>query len=299
MAGKHPAPNDSISWVPKSKWNTALPIIIIVITIPLSMLLWLGNLAFSFFKSDDSVQHIETIAPTRWFAATLIPIVIATWGLKRKSLTLSGALLGVVVGFVLTISSYAFLSCLMVFFVTSSRVTKFRSNIKRQIEEDFKEGGQRNWVQVLCNGGMATQLAVFYILDAGCGEKPVDFVQDYRSSWLALGILGAFSCCNGDTWASEIGTVMGSGQPYLITSLKKVPRGTNGGVSLVGLLVSFIGGVVVGVAYYATLRYLVDASWLLTSPSQWPVIPICGFGGLAGSIIDSLLGATVQYSGNY
>jgi Predicted membrane protein len=75
--------------------------------------------------------------------------------------------------------------------------------------------------------------------------------------------------------------------------------GTNGGVSLVGLLVSFIGGVVVGVAYYATLRYLVDASWLLTSPSQWPVIPICGFGGLAGSIIDSLLGATVQYSGNY
>lgn len=285
------------SWIPQSKVTTALPIIIILITIPLSMLLWLGNLAFSFMKADEHVHHIETIAPTRWFAATLIPIVIATWGLKKKSLTLSGALLGLVVGFVLTISSYAFLACLMVFFITSSRVTKFRSNIKKKIEEDFKEGGQRNWVQVLCNGGMATQLAIFYILDAGCGEKPIDFVQDYRSSWLALGILGAFSCCNGDTWASEIGTVIGSRQPYLITTFYKVPRGTNGGVSPVGLFVSLLGGVVIGSAFYFTIVYTVDSTWLERSPSQWPVILICGISGILGSLIDSLLGATLQYSG--
>uniref|UniRef100_A0A8D8TA40 Transmembrane protein 19 n=2 Tax=Cacopsylla melanoneura TaxID=428564 RepID=A0A8D8TA40_9HEMI len=294
MPGKVSTSN---SWIPSSKWNTAIPIIIIVVTIPLSMLFWLGNLALSFMKADTNATHIETIAPTRWLAATFIPIVIAIWGLRRKSLTLSGALLGLVVGFVLTISSYGFLSCLMVFFITSSRVTKFRSNIKQKIEEDFKEGGQRNWVQVLCNGGMATQLAVFYILDAGCGEKPIDFVQDYRSSWLALGILGAFSCCNGDTWASEIGTVMGSTQPYLITSFRKVPRGTNGGVSPIGLLVSLGGGLVVGVAYYVSIIYMVDPSWLASSPSQWPVIPICGLSGLVGSIIDSVLGATVQYSG--
>lgn len=51
-------------------------------------------------------------------------------------------------------------------------------------------GGQRNWIQVLCNGGMATQLALLYLLDSGCGERPVDFHKDYRSSWLSLGILG-------------------------------------------------------------------------------------------------------------
>jgi len=51
-------------------------------------------------------------------------------------------------------------------------------------------GGQRNWVQVLCNGGMATQLALLYILDVGCGELPIDFNRYYRPSWLSIGILG-------------------------------------------------------------------------------------------------------------
>lgn len=51
-------------------------------------------------------------------------------------------------------------------------------------------GGQRNWIQVLCNGGMATQLALLYLLDVGASEKPIDFVKNYRSSWLSVGILG-------------------------------------------------------------------------------------------------------------
>lgn len=148
-------------------------------------------------------------------------------------------------GFILTLTNYAHLACLMTFFVSSSLATKFRSHKKRKIEADFKEGGQRNWIQVLCNGGMASQLALLYLVDVGCGERPIDFHKDYRSSWLSMGILGkyiiifikilinnlyiyflgAFACCNGDTWASEFGTVIGSSDPFLITSRKRVPRG--------------------------------------------------------------------------
>ena len=43
-------------------------------------------------------------------------------------------------GFVLTLTSYSFLACLMTFFVTSSKVTKFRSERKRKTEGSFKEG---------------------------------------------------------------------------------------------------------------------------------------------------------------
>jgi uncharacterized membrane protein len=46
---------------------------------------------------------------------------------------------------------------------------------------------------------------------------------------------------SGDTWSSELGSVLSKGDPYLILSCKKVPRGTNGGVSLVGILASFLG----------------------------------------------------------
>lgn len=38
-------------------------------------------------------------------------------------------------------------------------------------------------------------------------------------------ITGALACCNGDTWASELGSVLSFGDPVLITSLQSVPRG--------------------------------------------------------------------------
>lgn len=97
---------------------------------------------------------------------------------------------GLLLGFILTLSSFAHLICLVTFFVTASKATKFRAAQKKKIEADYKEGGQRSWVQVLCNGGMAAQLAVLYLLDVGCGERPIDFDKNYRSSWLSVGILG-------------------------------------------------------------------------------------------------------------
>lgn len=41
----------------------------------------------------------------------------------------------------------------------------------------------------------------------------------------AICFKGAFACCNGDTWASEIGTVIGTSDPFLITTKKRVPKG--------------------------------------------------------------------------
>ncbi|XP_008553677.1 transmembrane protein 19 [Microplitis demolitor] len=280
------------------KSNVLLPVIVTAFAIPLSMLLWIINVMYSIISpAEHQTEDPAVISPWRWLSAIVIPILFSLWGLKRRSLDLSGAVLGLFVGFVLTITNYAHLADLMCFFVTSSLATKFRMDKKRKLEVDFKEGGQRNWIQVLCNGGMALQLALLYLLDVGCGERPIDFDKDYRSSWLSIGILGAFSCCNGDTWASEFGTAIGNSDPFLITTRKKVPRGTNGGVSLVGLLMSLLGGLLVGLFHYLAVLYTVDSAVLENSAPQWPIILIAGLGGLLGSIFDSILGATLQYSG--
>ncbi|XP_066997968.2 transmembrane protein 19 isoform X2 [Anabrus simplex] len=284
----------------EGKSATCLPIFILALALPLSMIMWLGNLAFSFFTAKEQAinQDAETvIPPTRWLTATITPLAIAAWGLRKKSVDKSGAVLGLVIGFVLTLSSYCFFACLLTFFVTSSKATKFRAHKKRKMEEHFKEGGQRNWIQVLCNGGMATQLALLYLLDAGCEERPIDFSQNYRSSWLGLGVLGAFACCNGDTWASEFGSVIGQSWPYLITNRQRVPPGTNGGVTIPGLIFSLLGGAVIGLAYYITVLYCVDSTILAESPPQWPLVLAGAFAGIVGSLVDSLLGATLQYSG--
>lgn len=52
-----------------------------------------------------------------------------------------------------------------------------------------------------------------------------------------------------------------------------------------------------GIAYYISVVQLVDTASLLASPPQWPLIFAGGIAGLIGSVVDSLLGATLQYSG--
>lgn len=108
--------------------------------------------------------------------------------------------------------------------------------------------------------------------------------------------MAAFACCNGDTWASELG-ILSKSDPVLITTLEKVPRGTNGGVSSWGLFVSFAGGIFIGIFYYIATILFVDSESLLNSPAQFPIILLGGVAGLVGSVIDSFLGATCQFSG--
>uniref|UniRef100_T1JB19 Transmembrane protein 19 n=1 Tax=Strigamia maritima TaxID=126957 RepID=T1JB19_STRMM len=222
-------------------------VFLLALILPLSTSFWIFNLILS--TANGTVY--DPISPVRWLASVLFPIIIAGYGLKKKSLDCSGAIVG----------------------------------------------GQRNWVQVLCNGGIATELAIIYMIEHGCGETVIDFAKDYHTSWLSMAVLGALACSNGDTWASELGSVIGKGPPVLITSFKPVPRGTNGGVSMAGLLFSALGGSAVGLAYYCALLIFLHPHLLSDSPAQWPVIIVATLSGLIGSLIDSILGATLQYSG--
>jgi len=237
------------------------------------------------------------ISPLRWFLATAVTVLMVSYGHTRKSLSTSGALLAILVGFCLSLAHVSFFFCLFVFFISSSKATKYKAKVKESFEHDHLVGGQRNWLQVLCNGGMATELALLYLLDIGALDLPVDFKNNYRASWLGIGVLGAISCCNGDTWASELGTVLSREDPYLITSWRRVPRGTNGGVSMAGLAVSLLGGLVVGVGYVIGVLVAASGDDLSHAPCQWKIVLLGGLGGLVGSLIDSIIGATLQYSG--
>ena len=100
----------------------------------------------------------------------------------------------------------------------------------------------------------------------------------YKSSFNVkctfLAILGSIAGAAADTWASEVGSVLlvsGSQKRkakeedikreklvmcrLIVWPMKRVPRGTNGGVSMGGLLASVVGALVVAVVSLATLLY--------------------------------------------
>lgn len=83
-----------------------------------------------------------------------------------------------------------------------------------------------------------------------------------------------------------------------VKSFQFIVQGTNGGVSWIGLLCSVLGGLFIGIFYYIVILNTVDTAVLQLAAPQWPIIVIAAFGGLFGSILDSILGATLQYSGN-
>lgn len=77
-------------------------------------------------------------------------------------------------------------------------------------------------VQVLSNSGISTVLVVIVWKLTGWQDKCLDSKESTLITSLIGGIIGHYSCCNGDTWSSEIG-VLSDAQPRLITTFKVGP----------------------------------------------------------------------------
>lgn len=242
----------------------------------------------------------------QWLGAAVGAAAIAGWGLRRGALSNSGAMAAALVGCGTLGSSLRFGATLVAFFFSSSQLTAYKEELKQGLEEASKKGGQRNYIQVFCNGLVPTVLAVTYGVLAGCVDLPLGLaptIEPWRAQVLTAlmgGFLGYYACCCGDTWASELGP-LSADTPRLITSLRPVRRGTNGGVTLLGLSASIMGGTFIGTVFY--LAGLVSPTlWIFEqqralAAGQWRLIPLALMAGLFGSVLDSVLGATLQYTG--
>ncbi|CAG8445510.1 6488_t:CDS:2 [Ambispora gerdemannii] len=217
-----------------------------------------------------------------------LSICLASHGYLKKSLSTSGAAAAFFVGLGAMYNDWAvFPLLLLTFYFTGSRLTKLKAERKKQIDEEYQDGGQRSAVQVLCNALWGTLIAVWHQYTFGGGRITCLFEHPFTTKLFLL-YLGHYATCNGDTWASEIG-VLHKDWPILITTLKKVPPGTNGGVSPLGLVASLFGGFVIGIVAFVSLGLSGGCDrWM------WELIPIASLAGFIGSLVDSVLGATVQ-----
>ena len=77
---------------------------------------------------------------TRWMVAIVLSSLITIRGMKRNSLDFSGGMLSAVIGLLVSITSAAFVVSMIAFFMSSSTLTKWQSQKKKEVEVDFKEG---------------------------------------------------------------------------------------------------------------------------------------------------------------
>lgn len=190
---------------------------------------------------------------------------------RARMLDASGAIASTVLGtIVFGLGGWQWAVLLLVFFYTSSSLSKTFKARKVQYNADYAKGDRRDAGQVAANGAVAAAFVMLHLLEPG-------------AAWPWIGFGGALAAANADTWATELGVLAGS-RPRLITNLKRlVDTGASGGISLAGTLAA-LGG---------SLLIATGAALLSDSLDSRDVLAIA-VGGLVGSIADSVLGATIQ-----
>jgi uncharacterized protein (TIGR00297 family) len=197
----------------------------------------------------------------------LCAAAIALAARRAHSLTTSGAAAATVVGTLAVTAGWNWGALLIIYFVVSSAISRLgRATKEARTASTVAKTGERDAMQVLANGG------VFAAAAAAMSWDP-------RIGWLALGA-GALAASAADTWATEIGTLYG-GEPRGLLGWRRVPRGTSGAVSRIGTIAALAGA-----AFIACVAVLLG----------WPrhLGLRIAVGGIAGALIDSFLGATIQ-----
>lgn len=106
------------------------------------------------------------------------------------------------------------------------------------------------------------------------------FIWDITLLWIAAA--GALSAATADTWATEIGS-KSKPKTWLITSLKPVSPGVDGGISVKGTISALAGSIFIGVF-----------AMLLTGFYPLATVLSISVAGFSGCLVDSYLGAAVQ-----
>ena len=202
----------------------------------------------------------------------LLALLIAFLAYRVHSLNKSGAIAAAFTGTIIFgIGGWQWAILLLTFFITSSLLSRAFKKRKQGLDEKFSKGHERDAGQVFGNGGIATLFAALHF-----------FYPESTLPW--LGFAAALAAVNADTWATELG-VLNPYPPRIITNLKTVvEKGTSGGISLIGTLAALTGSALIGIL----------ASLLNPIAGSVSIFIIVTLAGLAGSLFDSFLGATVQ-----
>ncbi|HPO55372.1 MAG TPA: DUF92 domain-containing protein [Ignavibacteriaceae bacterium] len=185
---------------------------------------------------------------------------------RLKFLTRDGAMAAfLLASFVYGYGGWKWTVPILTFFILSSLISKIRKMENADVDDYFEKTGTRDYLQVIANGGLAGSLVL------------LDYVFRSEMFYLVYIVFIAAACA--DTWSTEIGNIF-RGKTFSIVSFRQVHPGVSGGVSWQGSL----GGLAGSTAVIFSALSWIDIGGVIT-------LILFGF---AGTVIDSIFGATLQ-----
>ena len=221
----------------------------------------------------------EVHPPVMW-TWVAVNTVLAIAGYFAKSVDVSGAVVGWLIGNIVIAGSPALYVALLTFFVLGTAATKLGYARKHAAGLAQEKGGRRGAEHAFANAGVAALCAIAHW--RGLGVVP-----------LFMGI-SALATAAADTAGSEIGQLIGR-RAFMPLTFKRVERGTDGAISIEGTLAGLVASLLVAIAGVAMvahhLRPSFSGSLEIDKTNTIAVITLCGF---LGSYIESIVGTYVR-----
>lgn len=214
------------------------------------------------------IQDLEYQADLQLVAiAVVIAFGFSYFAYRLKTADIPGLLSAALTGIILIVfAGISWFIVMLSFFILGSAATRYQADYKKSLHVEQEKGGARGYVNVFANGLVSIGAAIGF----GVTHNPA-FIAMY---------VGSVATAAADTVAGEIGVC--SGRPYLITTLKPVPEGTNGGISLRGEAAGI----------FAAL--FVSGCGLLLGIGDFQIFCAGVLGGFIGANIDSLIGEVFE-----
>ncbi len=186
------------------------------------------------------------------------------------TLDLGGVVSALLLGTALVVTGYLaglglyFLIAILYFLLLSAIVTGFGKGRKKRMGLYERSRGWRN---VAANGMVPLAISVIYVINnAYYGIPQVALLIAYVASVAAI---------TADKFASEVGVL--DGDPHMLLTMKKVKKGTSGAVSLVGLIASLMGALLISLSVFQL-------------PNALYLIALATAAGFLGNLADSVVG---------
>ena len=211
-----------------------------------------------------------------------ICIALSLLAYYKGLLNMSGSIMTMIFGIIIGLAGgLTWIFLLFIFLITSFAATRYKFNVK--VKKGIQEGnkGERTWANVVANGIVPLIIAIL-TLDI------LPFQGLDRTTGSVL-FLCAVAIAAADTLASELGVL--AKKTWLITTMKPVEAGIDGGVSLPGQ-----ASAAAAASYTAIIGFIIFTLIDGLSLNWLHIILVIDIGFL-GCQIDSVIGATIETQG--